>query len=168
MVGDNGENTTFVGQFDSLSKAHEQFDKYMADFCKGWAKGSDPCEVRSQPSFDLLPYTQQMQDAETGSQISTIVLACRSAAVEAYEQFVRDSQQNGSKICPVVSNQKDATILANLCDQYGEEYKAQLTKKLLCGNGNLEPQEECDDGNTTDGDGCSSTCQTEQQPTSGN
>ncbi len=27
-----------------------------------------------------------------------------------------------------------------------------------CGDGNLEPTEECDDGNTTDGDGCDETC----------
>jgi len=31
-----------------------------------------------------------------------------------------------------------------------------------CGNGNLEPGEECDDGNLVNGDGCSSTCQIEQ------
>ena len=30
-----------------------------------------------------------------------------------------------------------------------------------CSNGFLEPGEECDDGNTTDGDGCSATCETE-------
>jgi len=30
-----------------------------------------------------------------------------------------------------------------------------------CGNGALEAPEECDDANTTSGDGCSSTCQTE-------
>ncbi|MDD3498137.1 MAG: hypothetical protein PHH24_01370 [Candidatus Moranbacteria bacterium] len=30
-----------------------------------------------------------------------------------------------------------------------------------CGNGVLDPGETCDDGNTIDGDGCSSTCQTE-------
>ena len=29
---------------------------------------------------------------------------------------------------------------------------------LLCGNGALEPSEECDDYNTLDGDGCTSTC----------
>ncbi len=29
-----------------------------------------------------------------------------------------------------------------------------------CGNGILESNEQCDDGNNTDGDGCSSTCQT--------
>ncbi len=31
----------------------------------------------------------------------------------------------------------------------------------VCGNGAVEAGEQCDDGNTTSGDGCSSTCQTE-------
>jgi fibro-slime domain-containing protein len=31
----------------------------------------------------------------------------------------------------------------------------------VCGNGNLEPGEQCDDGNGRDGDGCSHACQTE-------
>ena len=31
----------------------------------------------------------------------------------------------------------------------------------LCGNGILENGEECDDGNTIDGDGCSSICEEE-------
>jgi len=30
-----------------------------------------------------------------------------------------------------------------------------------CGDGNINPGEECDDGNLVDGDGCSSTCQIE-------
>ena len=30
-----------------------------------------------------------------------------------------------------------------------------------CGNGTVEGDEECDDGNTEDGDGCSSSCQKE-------
>ena len=31
----------------------------------------------------------------------------------------------------------------------------------VCGNGSLEAGEQCDDGNTLDGDGCSSSCRTE-------
>ncbi len=31
-----------------------------------------------------------------------------------------------------------------------------------CGDGTLDADEECDDGNTTDGDGCSATCTTEE------
>ncbi|MFA6428387.1 MAG: DUF4215 domain-containing protein [Candidatus Buchananbacteria bacterium] len=39
----------------------------------------------------------------------------------------------------------------------------------VCGNGNIETGEQCDDANTQNGDGCSSTCQTEQTaPVCGN
>ena len=33
--------------------------------------------------------------------------------------------------------------------------------ELVCGDGSLDPGEQCDDGNTTPGDGCSATCQIE-------
>ncbi len=38
----------------------------------------------------------------------------------------------------------------------------------VCGNGVLEAGEQCDDGNTVSGDGCSSTCQIEQPAVCGN
>ncbi len=34
----------------------------------------------------------------------------------------------------------------------------------VCGNGSLEAGEQCDDGNTASGDGCSSTCRIEVKP----
>jgi cysteine-rich repeat protein len=37
----------------------------------------------------------------------------------------------------------------------------EVTVASPCGNGVLQPGEECDDGNTVNGDGCSSTCQLE-------
>ena len=37
-----------------------------------------------------------------------------------------------------------------------------------CGDGNLDPGEECDDGNHINGDGCSSVCEIEYQPYCGN
>ncbi len=36
-----------------------------------------------------------------------------------------------------------------------------------CGNGTVDTGEQCDDGNTTDGDGCSATCQDETKKDSG-
>ncbi|MFH2005676.1 MAG: DUF4215 domain-containing protein [bacterium] len=38
----------------------------------------------------------------------------------------------------------------------------------VCGNGTIELGEQCDDGNTANGDGCSSTCQNEGGPECGN
>jgi TonB family protein len=34
----------------------------------------------------------------------------------------------------------------------------------VCGNGSVEVGEQCDDGNTTSGDGCSATCKIEVRP----
>jgi cysteine-rich repeat protein len=40
-------------------------------------------------------------------------------------------------------------------------------RSSLCGDGFLTPPEECEDANTTDGDGCSSTCTLEAPPACG-
>jgi cysteine-rich repeat protein len=44
------------------------------------------------------------------------------------------------------------------------ETQTLATVKELCGNGTVEPGEECDDGNDTVGDGCSSSCTIEPPP----
>ena len=45
------------------------------------------------------------------------------------------------------------------CPGYFVEY--QLPSLLQCGNGRTDPEEECDDGGTADGDGCSADCRIE-------
>lgn len=39
-----------------------------------------------------------------------------------------------------------------------------MFQNYVCGDGNLNPGEECDDGNNTNGDGCSATCVLEKTP----
>jgi TonB family protein len=46
----------------------------------------------------------------------------------------------------------------NSCTENCGEAKAAAP---MCGNGSVEAAEQCDDGNTLDGDGCSSTCRIE-------
>jgi cysteine-rich repeat protein len=41
---------------------------------------------------------------------------------------------------------------------YALQVASGLRPQLLCGNGIVDAQEECDDGNTVDGDGCSAMC----------
>ena len=38
----------------------------------------------------------------------------------------------------------------------------------VCGNGIVETGEDCDDGNTASGDGCSASCESESGPVCGN
>ena len=40
-------------------------------------------------------------------------------------------------------------------------------RPAVCGNGDIETGEQCDDGNATSGDGCSSTCQIESSMIAG-
>eukprot|EP00562_Extubocellulus_spinifer_P001042 CAMPEP_0178489510 /NCGR_PEP_ID=MMETSP0696-20121128/10414_1 /TAXON_ID=265572 /ORGANISM="Extubocellulus spinifer, Strain CCMP396" /LENGTH=520 /DNA_ID=CAMNT_0020117315 /DNA_START=306 /DNA_END=1868 /DNA_ORIENTATION=+ len=39
-----------------------------------------------------------------------------------------------------------------------------VTVTCICGDGQIDGNEQCEDGNTEDGDGCSSTCRFEEQP----
>ncbi|MBI1816313.1 MAG: DUF4215 domain-containing protein [Deltaproteobacteria bacterium] len=57
----------------------------------------------------------------------------------------------------------DDTIKASFTDSNNSLQSATAQKHWLaaCGDGTVDPSEQCDDGNTVDGDGCSATCQIE-------
>ncbi len=65
-----------------------------------------------------------------------------------------------------VSGLQAADILADLWyanihtdHSQGGEIRGQVVRlEPVCGNGSVEPGEDCDDGNTSDGDGCSADC----------
>jgi cysteine-rich repeat protein len=52
-------------------------------------------------------------------------------------------------------------------DRIDLQVQLKAVSTSTCGNGLLEAGEECDDGNTISGDGCSSTCRIETSSTSG-
>lgn len=60
------------------------------------------------------------------------------------------------------------TITMVVTDSYPLKLSATCTSTVTvvptCGNGIVEGTEQCDDGNTVDGDGCSSACQKENHP----
>jgi cysteine-rich repeat protein len=60
-------------------------------------------------------------------------------------------------------NSGGSTNITISSDSYIEGFfTSGVSISALCGNGVLESGEECDDGNTNSGDGCSSICQTEE------
>lgn len=54
------------------------------------------------------------------------------------------------------------TEKATASDDGGDAASPEAAPVAVCGNGAREPGEQCDDGNTTNLDGCSGTCQFEQ------
>lgn len=53
------------------------------------------------------------------------------------------------------------------CASYGKSCVNNKCVDQVCGNGNQEPGEECDDGNLANGDGCSAACKFECPPSCG-
>lgn len=57
------------------------------------------------------------------------------------------------------TGEADVRIVLNSVPLYmGPVIGVRLTGEPVCGNGQLEPREDCDDGNLTSGDGCSAAC----------
>jgi cysteine-rich repeat protein len=62
------------------------------------------------------------------------------------------------KGCSVDADCGDATLICGLPSGAAAGTPSFCVPAPVCGNGKLETREQCDDGNTVDGDGCSSTC----------
>ena len=75
------------------------------------------------------------------------------------------SPVSGEKIVEVGSGQES---LAEFVNYYSDSGGGNGNgEKAVCGNGALEPGEECDDGNIVSGDGCSSNCRIEETESGG-
>jgi cysteine-rich repeat protein len=74
-------------------------------------------------------------------------------------QAVTEGPSTSPTCNDTLDNDCDGSTDANDSDCY-----APSTPEPFCGDGNIDAGEQCDDGNNVDGDGCSSTCQTETTP----
>ncbi len=81
--------------------------------------------------------------------------SCNSGLCLANPDTDGDGVVDSIDNCPSVPNpdqaDADGDRFGDVCD-------------TVCGNDEVETGEQCDDGNTANGDGCSSTCQTEVTP----
>src|SRR5688572_6266736 len=74
---------------------------------------------------------------------------------------------------PIGSGYLHPSVTSALNDELDDFNNSQLTgdecepDEPKCGDHTVDPGEECDDGNTTNGDGCSATCETEKVPCCG-
>ncbi len=76
--------------------------------------------------------------------------------IEISGPFCGDLVKNGEEEC----DGEDGVDTNQVCNE-----NCEIINLCLCGNGDLDSGEECDDGNNEDGDGCSATCTLE--PTCG-
>lgn len=75
---------------------------------------------------------------------------------------MRASQQNGrNELVYDGEASREPIVLGSVMPPANIIIDGSVQECPICGNHNIEPPETCDDGNMNDGDGCSSTCQTE-------
>jgi uncharacterized delta-60 repeat protein len=139
--GTNGVALTNFGLHDGLGTSESQSDrKIIASGTTCASNGLDQC------AFAVARYGPSGKpDPSWGSNgiLTTVVGGTTSLASSSVVQA------------------DDRTVVAGVATVGGRRVFA-LARYLpgdICGNGILEPGEQCDDGNTADGDCCSSTCQ---------
>ncbi len=92
---------------------------------------------------------------------SGICLADAGEIINCFDLAVDDSDANGVSGIGVVG--LDGADIAGFgVDEMIMYWEIQLEPS--CGDGHVDAGEECDDGNTIDGDGCSATCRNEADP----
>ena len=133
--------------------------------------------------FDMTPAQSEFLDIHIGNgfgvdpaafqgQIDELLIYDRVlslAEIQDYYALFQDS-------CPGVTragdcDDTDASIhpgAPEVCEDGVDQDCDGNDEGCVCGDGVQEGSEQCDDGNTADGDGCSATCQIETGPTCGN
>ncbi len=83
---------------------------------------------------------------------------CASAAAEDAAAFAACARQHS--LCRMCILLNAANAILGPCDEFDDgSVNGTCVDPALCGNGLLEPGELCDDGNTVEGDCCSSLCE---------
>ena len=90
----------------------------------------------------------------TGASLPLTATASDASAALAALDFVGDPDATTGSVVIDVSDQGNTGTPGALTDQM----TMTVTMALTCGDGIKHSSEACDDGNTADGDGCSSTC----------
>lgn len=93
---------------------------------------------------------------------SHLLIAQVGSAPSAASDFDFDGALDLCDNCPLVPNDQtdlDDDGIGDACDSCPDDPTNDTCQFVGCGNGLLEPDEGCDDGNIADGDGCSAFCE---------
>jgi len=124
--------------------------------------GNPPLGGQGAQPFTLLQYDQQnvttaqaaLDQANADNANANNALTQAQAQLDAAQAALTQAQTT-------VSSTQAAVIQDQATLDAAQAALAQAQVAATCGNGLLEPGEECDDGNVISGDGCSATCTVE-------
>ncbi len=156
-----------VGNADFATNAAEYYDVYVSD-----ADGTLNPDG-SYLTFDCFR-NNFLENSLVGNNIDAAGLHLSDASLIYADRVTNVELGYGLSGLHFTSNGFAANSLAApdlVSTKIGDQYSSLtvgfcdfLSYQPECGNSIPEPPEQCDDGNTTDGDGCSALCQTEGMP----
>ncbi|HVY47396.1 MAG TPA: DUF4215 domain-containing protein, partial [Minicystis sp.] len=118
----------------------------------------------------LVVQAQPLEDG--GGNLPNLTLSVRTQCADAGSALACKTE-NGAGLLVAEMNVTAGDVLTFTIDGYsaadaGAYQLTATTYVASCGNGVVEPPEQCDDGNVDAGDGCSPTCQVELSETESN
>ena len=128
---------------------HAEFQGFMTEV-RLWRSVRTEAEIKQ----NMYPRIGLDEAKSTASLVALWPLDC----VFLFQELVA-GQNLGSCVAPLGGPPKQTAGGGSLSLATIDETCPAITD--CCGNGNLDPGEECDDGNTADGDGCSAACESE-------
>ena len=160
---DNGDNngkvpTVGYGETKDYCKSDCTNGTVVGGQCgNGTAEGDEQCDLGTDNNGKICTagYGQTCEYCDSTCQHKTVVGPKCGDGVKNGEEKCDKGDDNGK--VPTVGYGKTKNYCKSDCTN-GTVVGGQ------CGNGTVEGDEQCDDSNTDNGDGCSATCQTEQDP----
>jgi cysteine-rich repeat protein len=149
IVAGNTVSTNTIGQAGSGPDCNGNFTSNGFNLigtnsgCVGFTAGVNDDLVNTDPLLD----PGGLKD--NGGPTPTVALSDGSPAIDTGQNA--SCETNDQRGSPRVDGDSDGSVA---CDRGAFEFE-------VCGDGQVTPGEECDDGNTADGDGCSASCENE-------
>jgi len=149
----DGENVSYriVEKYKPLPDAivPDEYSGSISDYCQEYFDDFERCYK------DLCPYIEEYSNEGEGDTVN--------GALISYNDFVDIwiVHLDAPAITGKISQDHTGGIIS-VNGIYGCDLSFELEDtEPYCGDGNLDPGEQCDDGNNTNGDGCSAVCNTE-------
>ena len=124
----------------------------ISDYCQDYPDNFDKCYR------NLCPYIIEYSNEEEGDVVTNALIGVGDDDSDTWIVHLNTPAIAGN----ISQDHTGGIISAN--GEYGCDLSVDIEveePKPYCGDGNLDPGEECDDGNKISGDGCSASCEKE-------
>lgn len=142
-----------------------------AEVCDGTATSTpDHYQCTNECKFEYIPYcgdnilNQDTEECDGTAEAAPEHYQCNNECKLIYQPYCGDSKVNtDAETCDLgnANGQACAAVYGQTCTYCSAECQNTTVKGPYCGDNIKNGEEQCDDGNTVNGDGCNSTCQTE-------